>query len=73
MVKILQSYNFEARFNLVRYNPHPNLIDSKESPRINELFNLVKDSLSSQKSYIVPRVDPQTYASCGMFIDDKDL
>jgi 23S rRNA (adenine2503-C2)-methyltransferase len=72
MATKLKSYNFNAKFNLVRYNNHPNL-PNKETPmdKLKILFDIVNNGLNNnKKSYIVPKVGEDVSASCGMFIND---
>lgn len=66
LTKILKGYDFNAKFNLVRYNPYDD--QSTESEYVDELFQIVADGLDNDKSYIVPRVGSDVYASCGMFV-----
>ena len=68
----------KLKFNIVRFNPHPSL-NYKETPkeRIDEIFGMLKSvanetDIATNKTRIVPRAGPDTYASCGMFIDKDE-
>ncbi len=73
IAKQLKSMWFRAKFNLVRFNPHPNLerqgIVEPEEPKLMELFSIISDALGHDRSYMVPRVGRDVSASCGMFIE----
>jgi adenine C2-methylase RlmN of 23S rRNA A2503 and tRNA A37 len=66
----LRSSSLEiAGFNLVRFNPPPGSTH-REPPveRLEQCFEIVNRALGYPKgSYMVPRVGPEVYASCGMF------
>lgn len=74
LVRVLKPYNFFGKFNLVRYNPPPNLENTEEpsEDRLKELLELLKEAIydPNEKSKIVPRVGQDVYASCGMFVND---
>lgn len=60
-------HGIQARFNIVRYNPPPSLQGkSKECEHLEELRIWIKDYMPCK---VIPRVDPQVYASCGMFVN----
>lgn len=67
-----------TKFNLVRLNPPPNT-DFVEPPieRLVELFNLINSNMSNNSEFhnsrIISRVGPDVFASCGMFINDRDV
>ncbi len=64
----LKKYNFNAKLNIVRFNPHPNLSEEEPSKeRIDEIFNIISPVFKNDKSYVVKRVDPLVFAACGMF------
>jgi 23S rRNA (adenine2503-C2)-methyltransferase len=66
IAKILKSYNFDAKLNIVRFNPHPNLSETEADPeRIEEIFNIISGVFNNPKSYIVPRLDVKTSAHAG--------
>jgi adenine C2-methylase RlmN of 23S rRNA A2503 and tRNA A37 len=68
IVKVLREYKFVGKFNLVRYNPHPSSGSTEaDEGRLNEVFNIISDGLGNPRSYIVPKVGKDVYASCGMF------
>jgi adenine C2-methylase RlmN of 23S rRNA A2503 and tRNA A37 len=73
LAKLIKGLGFRAKFNLVRFNPHPNLeakgICEPDEGKLQELFDIISDALGHPKSYIVPRVGKDVFASCGMFID----
>jgi adenine C2-methylase RlmN of 23S rRNA A2503 and tRNA A37 len=65
---LIKSFGFRrAKLNVVRYNPAPNT-HYQESPRIEEIFRQYSAAIPNARNYIVPRVSPDVYASCGMFI-----
>lgn len=69
IAKILSDYNFNAKFNLVRFNPHPDT-NHTEAPeeRIQEIFKIINESLGNhEKSYIVKRLNTENKIACGMF------
>ena len=77
LLDCLESYKFiDSKFNLVRYNRHPNL-DENESTDYQDLFKIVqnrmKGEMHSNQGYnstqIVGRVGYEAYVSCGMFPD----
>lgn len=69
MAKILKGYDFHAKLNIVRFNPHPNVSDLEADPeRIDEIFNILNGVFKSNQSYIVPRLDVKTKTPCGMFV-----
>ena len=66
----LRSRRFSgAKFNLVRFNPHASMSAQEPSQqRLEECFEQVNAALGNHpRSYIVPRVGRDVYASCGMF------
>lgn len=72
--KVLRKYKFDSKFNLVQYNPHP-LSNSVESNNNEKIFSIIADAVESGKdgvgfSRIVPRVGPDVYTSCGMFVNE---
>lgn len=69
MAKILKSYDFDAKLNIVRFNPHPNVSDQEADPStIEEIFQILSDVFENDQSYIVPRLDVKTKTPCGMFV-----
>ena len=80
MAHVLQNSGLEnVKFNLVRFNPHQNL-KWEESNQLAKIFNTINNALGNHnRSYLVPRVGPDVYASCGMFVnghtfmEDPDL
>jgi adenine C2-methylase RlmN of 23S rRNA A2503 and tRNA A37 len=77
LAKLLYKYDFKSKFNLVRYNAHPDSSsEESDEARYKEIFNIISSSLKSEgfeksESYIVPRVGKDVYASCGMFIPNN--
>lgn len=72
ILKAVSSRAINAKFNLVRYNPHDNRhgVETSED-RLNEIFNKIKNALGDESSRIVPRVGLDVKASCGMFLPNK--
>jgi 23S rRNA (adenine2503-C2)-methyltransferase len=66
----LKEYQFDAKFSIVRYNPHEN---SQSEEADDEARNEILKTLTpiTKSSKIIPRVGYDVHASCGMFIDDK--
>jgi adenine C2-methylase RlmN of 23S rRNA A2503 and tRNA A37 len=75
MAKILKDYEFDAKFNLVRYNNHPNLPNKETNiEKIQDLFNIVNSAFkNNEKSYIVPRLNVDNHIACGLFANDAEL
>lgn len=79
LCKQVRSFSFsKLKFNIVRFNPHPSL-KYKETPeaKMADIFGLLKSvanetDIATNKTRIVPRAGPDTYASCGMFIDKDE-
>jgi 23S rRNA (adenine2503-C2)-methyltransferase len=62
----LQSYNFKAKFNLVRYNPPDATSEEAADVRLREAFDILKEAFKETdkgKSKIVTRVGFDVYAS----------
>lgn len=71
IANILASYNFNAKLNIVRFNPPPQISDKETSDDlIKSYFHLLNSKAFNHNpmSYIVPRVGFDVAASCGMFI-----
>jgi 23S rRNA (adenine2503-C2)-methyltransferase len=75
MADLFNKWDFNAKFQIVRFNKHPKLnYEEADLDRINEVFQIINAGLGNhEKSYIVPRVGRDVYASCGTFVDDKDI
>ena len=76
MTDIITEYQMFGKFNIVRYNPPPNLKHTRE-PSEEELsyyLSILRQSLlpyqKEDRSKIVPRVGKDVFASCGTFITD---
>lgn len=68
-MKMVNEKGINAKFNLVRYNPHSERYGFEpDETKIIQLFDIVKSYLPHSKSRIVPRVGHDVKASCGMFI-----
>jgi 23S rRNA (adenine2503-C2)-methyltransferase len=79
MADIIKSYDFNAKFNLVRYNPHTNS-NSTEATNLDDIFDVMSDVLITPKkkishkdSRIIDRIGYDVKASCGMFVDDSKI
>lgn len=71
IAKLIKEYDFDGRFSLVRYNPHPNSQSSEAAPeRLAEIHQILSSAVKSSK--IISRVGFEAYASCGMFPADDD-
>lgn len=68
-LEAVNARGIQARFNLVRYNPHDarHGIEASDE-RINEVFARINESLPDPANRIVPRVGYDVKASCGMFV-----
>lgn len=71
---VVAKYQLEGKFNIVRYNPPPNLENTAEpsEDKLKKYLEIMKPSLiNSGRSKIVSRVGEDIYASCGTFIPDR--
>lgn len=65
----LRARGIEAKFNLVRYNPHDDRHGAEvDDQQMHSLFRMISSALGSTGSRIVPRVGHDVKASCGMFV-----
>jgi adenine C2-methylase RlmN of 23S rRNA A2503 and tRNA A37 len=72
IVKLINNYDLNCKFNLVRYNPYSiNQGVESEDEVLNENFEILKIGLRNKNSRIVPKVGFDVKASCGMFINYK--
>jgi len=67
-----------TKFNLVRFNPHPDIPNVEPNmAKLQELFNVMQTAMTDatpyNKSRIITRVGPDVFASCGMFVQDDSL
>jgi adenine C2-methylase RlmN of 23S rRNA A2503 and tRNA A37 len=75
----IKKRNFiKTKFNLVRFNPHPDLKhEEADETKLNELFevmnNAVTNTSTTNNSRFIPRACNKVYASCGQFINDSDV
>ena len=73
-MKDVKEHGVKARFNLVRYNPYSDRYGVEPTENeIKELFDIIKSYIPESNSRIVPRVGRDVKASCGMFIDCKNI
>ncbi|KXV06747.1 radical SAM family protein [Acetobacter malorum] len=70
IVDAVNKRGIRARFNLVRYNPAaPKYGCEPEEEKLEALFERMSNRLTGGgRGKIVPRVGPDVYASCGMFV-----
>lgn len=74
LADVLSSYKFHGKFNIVRFNPHPNVADEEPNQDvIDEVFKIVADVFKNPKSYQVPRLDVKTKTPCGMFVPLNEI
>lgn len=73
-VDLVQELGVQAKFNLVRYNPHDarHGVEPDEA-HLQQLFEFIQSRMHCDGSRIVPRVGYDVKASCGMFIDPRTL
>lgn len=70
IAELVNKIGLKTRFNLVRYNPYSSVQGKEPSEEvINNYFNAISSQMTLPGSRIVPRVGPDVFASCGMFID----
>ena len=68
MAQVLKDYDFNAKYSIVRYNPHENSnSEEADDERRNEIFSILSPIMKSSK--IIPRVGYDVNASCGMFVN----
>lgn len=73
VLSCIEKYRFvRTKYNVVRFNPPPSLAGRyRESPRVDSVFNLLRDAaVETKNSRVVPRAGPDVFASCGMFYND---
>lgn len=79
MSRMLHIRDFNAKFNLIRFNS-PNdkyqefldIYQGTSEERINEIFKIINKGLNNNpRSKIVQRLGHEIKASCGMFVVDK--
>lgn len=69
IANVLSSFNFNGKFNLIRYNP-PDSTKEPSYERLEELFQIINSGLGNNpKSKIVSRVGLDVKASCGTFMN----
>ncbi len=68
----LKSYDFNAKFNLIRFNSPNDNYKEASYDRIQQVFSIINDGLNNNpRSKIVTRLGHDVKASCGMFVVDK--
>lgn len=77
MIHEINKRDFEKlKFNIVKFNPHKNSVHKETDKEILDIIlkKFEQNTKFTNKNYnstrIVPRVGPDSYASCGMFIND---
>jgi adenine C2-methylase RlmN of 23S rRNA A2503 and tRNA A37 len=70
IVEAVRASGLKAKFNLVRYNPFSSNQGQESSEDIiNARFKDLSEAMLVPGSRIVPKVGPDVYASCGMFLN----
>nr|QYA18858.1 dual-specificity RNA methyltransferase [Clandestinovirus] len=76
LARVIRGYNFDGKFNLVRYNPPNNQSREPSEQKLQELLNVMKTDAFTipTKSKMIQRVGEgeKTMASCGMFFRDGE-
>lgn len=71
IIKEIKKYDFEVKFNLVRYNPFSDAQGKESSDEvIKRNFEILQDAFPHERTRIVSRIGYDVQASCGMFFSD---
>jgi adenine C2-methylase RlmN of 23S rRNA A2503 and tRNA A37 len=74
LVHYVRCENLRVKFNLVRYNPYSEKQGKEpELDKLEEIFEYYNRAFQGEKNRIVPRVGFDVKASCGMFVDTKQV
>ena len=67
MMRAIKVRGIFGEFNIVRYNPYsPEYGEETSDTQLNRIAGLIREYMPVK---FIPRVDPKTYGSCGMFVE----